>query len=267
MDPAPRLRILLVEDEALIAENLRLTLEDLGYEVPAAFYTFAEAQAGLRPAPGQPAAALADLVLLDLNLGATNPAHSGLELARQLRAAGGPPFIFLTAYSDLNTIREATQLQPSGYLIKPVGGPALFGAIQSALECAATHQPAPAPLTAGAPSPVPPDFFFVKLGELTRKLYWADVLRLEAGKNYVTLYSADQRGGYAIRGSLTYVLDQLVPPSLRPLFLRVNRRLCLHAATITAFDEEWVHCGPDQYENGGSAEAELRELAQLKTGD
>lgn len=258
MEPAPpRLRILVVEDEALIAENLRFTLEDLGYEVPATCYTFAEAQAALagRPAPGP-----VDLVLLDLNLGSADPAASGLALARQLRETGGPPFIFLTAYSDLATIRQATQLQPSGYLIKPVGGPALFAAIQSALEYAATRQPAPALGALPGPAPAAPEFFFVKLGDRTHKLHWAEVQRLEAGKNYVTLHVAGQRAGYPLRGSLTYVLEQLVPPTLRGQFLRVNRRLVLNAVTITGYDDEWVYCGPARFENGRLAQKQLARL-------
>lgn len=250
-----RLRILVVEDEALIAENLRLTLEDLGYAVPATCYTFAEAQTAL----AGPVGAAADLVLLDLNLGSVAPAQSGLELAQQLQAQGGPPFIFLTAYSDLATIRQATQLLPSGYLIKPVSGPTLFAAIQTALERAATREAASLP-AAPPVEPVRPDFFFVKLGERTRKLHWAEVLRLEAGKNYVLLYAAGQRTGYPLRGSLSYVLDQLVPPTLRPRFLRVNRRLSLNAAAITAYDEEYVYCGTERYENGGLAQAQLLAL-------
>ncbi len=250
MEPS-RLCILVVEDEALIAENLRLTLEDLGYEVPATCYTFAEARAALAaPLP-------ADLVLLDLNLGSADAEQSGLALARQLRAQGGPPFIFLTAYSDLATIRQATQLQPSGYLIKPVGGPALFAAIQSALEYAATRQSAPAP----APATPPPAFFFVKLGERTHKLHWTEVQRLEAGKNYVTLHLAGQRAGYPLRGSLTYVLDHLLPPALAGQFLRVNRRLALNVAAITSYDDEYLYCGPERHAHGRSALQLRQELA------
>jgi DNA-binding LytR/AlgR family response regulator len=251
MEPSPNLlRILVVEDEALIAENLRLTLEDLGYQVPATCYTLAEARAALAAAPP-------DLVLLDINLGSADPAQSGLALARELGAAGGPPFVFLTAYSDLGTIRQATQLRPSGYLIKPVGGPALFAAIQAALEHA-SHRPAALP-PAEVPAPAP-DFFFVKLGERTHKLYWRDVQRLEASKNYVTLHLAAQRVGYPLRGSLTYVLEQLVPEALRPQFLRINRREALNAATITAYDADHVYCGPAQYENGRTALKQLQEL-------
>jgi DNA-binding LytR/AlgR family response regulator len=245
------LRVLIVEDEALIAENLRLTLEDLGYQVPATCYTLAEARAALAGAAPTP-----DLVLLDINLGSADPAHSGLALARELGVAGGPPFIFLTAYSDLLTIREATQLRPSGYLIKPVSGPALFAAIQAALEYA-SHRSAVSPPATPAPAP---DFFFVKLGERAHKLYWREVQRFEASKNYVTLHLTDQRVGYPLRGSLTYVLDQLVPEPLRPHFLRINRREALNAAAITSYDAEHVYCGPARYENGRTALKQLQEL-------
>ncbi|MDO7849158.1 response regulator transcription factor [Hymenobacter sp. M29] len=252
MEPSPNLlRVLVVEDEALIAENLRLTLEDLGYQIPATCYTLAEARAALADAALRP-----DLVLLDINLGSADPAHSGLALARELGDAGGPPFVFLTAYSDLATIRQATQLRPSGYLIKPVGGPALFAAIQAALEHASYRQAMPE----AAPLAPAPDFFFVKLGERTHKLYWREVQRLEASKNYVTLHLADQRVSYPLRGSLTYVLEQLVPEALRPQFLRINRREAINAALITAYDHEHVYCGSDRYENGRTALKQLQEL-------
>ncbi|WP_223650415.1 hypothetical protein [Hymenobacter psoromatis] len=139
-----------------------------------------------------------------------------------------------------------------------MGGPALFAAIQTALEYAATRQPAPAPsATERLPAP---EFFFVKLGERTHKLYWTEVQRLEAGKNYVTLHLAGQRTSYPIRDSLTYVLDQLLPPSLHARFLRVNRRLALNAAAITGYDDECVYCGPESYENGRLAQQQLEKL-------
>jgi DNA-binding LytR/AlgR family response regulator len=258
MNPSSNLRVLVVEDEALIAESLRLTLEDLGYQVPATCYNLAEARAALTG----PTALAPDLVLLDINLGSADPAHSGLALARELGDAGGPPFVFLTAYSDLATIRQATQLRPSGYLIKPVGGPALFAAIQAALEHA-SHRPVASPSIEPVSAAPAPDFFFVKLGERTHKLYWREVQRLEANKNYVTLHLAGQRLGYPLRGSLTYVLDQLVPEALRGHFLRVNRRVGLNAASITGYDDEYVYCGPDRYENGRTALRQLQKLQLL----
>jgi DNA-binding response OmpR family regulator len=261
MDPSPKITVLVVEDEALIAENLRLTLEDLGYAVPATCYTYAEARQAF--AQHQP-----DLVLLDINLGSAHPPHNGLALAQQLRdQPQGPPFIFLTAYNDLDTIRQATRLQPSGYLIKPVNGASLFAAIQTALERHYTQPPvsAPAPGVALAAGPWPPtelpDYFFVKLGGRTHKLLWAEVSAIEAGKNYVTLRTAAFKTGYPLRGSMAYVLDNLVPVALREQFLRVNRSTCLNAAYIVAYDDEVVYCGAEPYENGQTAQHQLHALA------
>ena len=257
----PKLAILVVEDDALIAENLRLTLQDLGYAAPPACHTYAQAEAALTR-PGF----AADLVLLDINLGSADPAHTGLALARHLSGPPGPPFVFLTAYNDLDTIRQATRLRPSGYLIKPVNGATLFAAIQTAIERHRTHQPLPTPVpaspAAGLPSPEgPPDYFFVKLGDRTHKLHWTEVSAIEAGKNYVTLRTADYKTGYPLRGSIAYVLDNLVPAALREQFLRVNRRTCLNAACITAYDDEFVYCGAEPYENGQTAQRQLRALA------
>ena len=256
MDPSPKITVLVVEDEALIAENLRLTLEDLGYAVPATCYTYAEARQAF--AQHRP-----DLVLLDLHLGSANPQHNGLALAQQLREQPqGPPFIFLTAYNDLDTIRQATRLQPSGYLIKPVNGAALFAAIQTALE---RHYSRPAAPAAGPwfPDELPdelPDYFFVKLDGRTHKLLWAEVSAIEAGKNYVILRTAAVKTGYPLRGSMAYVLDNLVPVALRDRFLRVNRSTCLNAAYVVAYDDEVVYCGAEAYENGQLAQHQLQAL-------
>jgi two-component system, LytTR family, response regulator LytT len=249
----PKINLLLVEDEALIAENLRLSLEDLGYHVSTICYTFAEAEQALA-AP----TLTADLVLLDINLGSADPARSGLALGQLLQERQGPPFLFLTAYSDLDTIRQATRLRPSGYLIKPVNNATLFAAIQTALENHQRHQPALPPGTPVAEEAAaggPPDFFFVKLGDRIHRLLWAEVSALEAGKNYVTLRTAAYKSGYPIRGSLTYVLEQLVPAALRPQFLRVSRGLCLNVAYLTGFDQDYLYCGDHRYENTPTGQA------------
>ena len=253
----PKISLLVVEDEALIAENLRLTLEDLGYAVLATCYTFAEAERAFEQY--EP-----DLVLLDINLGSLDLARSGLTLGQRLSAAGRP-FIFLTAYNDFDTIRQATRLQPSGYLIKPVNPAALFAALQTALERTTTATPttttmALPPLPLPDPTAEPPDYFFIKHGGQTVKLYWREVASLEAGKNYVTLRLPDLRVNHAIRGSLVSVLDQLLPAVLRPQFLRVNRATALNTGFITAYDDEFVYCAGEQYENGQGAQRQLQEL-------
>jgi len=243
-----KIKILIVEDEALIAENLKCSLEDLGYEVTDTCYTYAEALEAI----GQ---TTADLFLLDINLG-RQPHENGLALAELIISKCRKPFIFLTAYSDLDTIRRATRLQPSGYLIKPANSAALFATIQTAIEHF-TNQRAFIP---AIESPPLPDYFFVKVGTKAHKLLWEDIYCIESGKNYVKLRSIITRTDYPIRGSLTYVMDNLVPKKLEGSFIRVNRAVCLNRKYITAYDNDYVYCGTEKYENARTAMKQLQEL-------
>ncbi len=249
--------LLVVEDEALIAQTLRLTLEGLGYDVLATCFTYAEAaEAFLAYKP--------DLVLLDINLGHEYPGRDGLALAQILTTLSPPvPFIFLTAYNDLDTIRRATRLAPSGYLIKPVNAAMLFAAIQAAIESHLTRQPpllptSPADLQTRAASP----YFFVKVADTAHKLYWTQIATLEAGKNYVTLREASTGRTFALRGSLTQLLDQFVPEPVRDAFIRVNRRVCVNAAHVTRFDDDAVACAGEVFEvNTPTGLRQLQEMA------
>jgi CheY-like chemotaxis protein len=259
MSSPAKLQVLVVEDELLIAQSLSDTLQDLGYHVLATCYSYGEAREAF--SQYQP-----DLVLLDINLRSTIPTHNGLALAQQLRERlVAPPFIFLTAYNDLDTIEQATRLRPSGYLIKPVSDAALFATIQTAIARDPDRQPAAPPTAAAAGIPLT-DYFFVKTGTGIVRLYWDNVMSLEAGKNYVTLRAPAQQLVHAIRGSLAYVLDQLVPAHLRPQFLRVNRSVALNASHILGYDERYVYCGLARFENGHLADRQLRELAGSPAG-
>jgi response regulator NasT len=65
------------------------------------------------------------------------PGRSGLDLARQLRETGEVPFIFLTAYSEPDIVRQAAECGALGYVVKPVDMPQLVPAIEAALARAA----------------------------------------------------------------------------------------------------------------------------------
>ncbi|AMR27011.1 hypothetical protein A0257_07745 [Hymenobacter psoromatis] len=251
MSLLPKLNLIVVEDEALIAQELSNTLQDLGYYVLATCLSYVEARQAF--AQYQP-----DLVLLDINLRSPNPTHNGLALAQQLHERPvPPPFIFLTAYNDLDTIRQATRLRPSGYLIKPANDAALFAAIQTAIEHSTSRQ-SDLLLDPDNPSVGPTDYFFVKVGLQLTKIYWDDVASLEAGKNYVTLRAPVRQIVHAIRGSLAYVLYQLIPDHLRGQFLRVNRSTLLNQQHIHGYDDKYVYCGSLQFENGHMADQQLR---------
>lgn len=122
MPPAPRL--LIVEDEALIALDMETQLTRLGYTVLALVDTGLEAirqATALRP----------DLMLMDIRL---KGAMDGIETAAALHAAGLEiPVLFLTAYADDATLQRAGLTAPFGYLVKPFDARALRATIEMAL--------------------------------------------------------------------------------------------------------------------------------------
>ena len=103
------LRILVVEDEILVAKDLEVTLTKLGFEVCALCRTGEEALSALRRF--RP-----DVVLMDIQL---EHGMDGIETASRLQTEHRVPIIFLTAYSDEATLARARAAQPYGYLLKP----------------------------------------------------------------------------------------------------------------------------------------------------
>lgn len=116
-------RILIVEDEAVVAVDLQSQLGRLGYEVVDAVATTAEAQ---RQAFQQ----RPDLILMDICLSARD---DGVEAARAIREKSDIPVVFLTAFADAPTIRRASQVGAYGYLVKPYDERELHSTIQMAL--------------------------------------------------------------------------------------------------------------------------------------
>ena len=115
-------RILIVEDEAIVAMDLRLHLQALGYEPVGTAGNAAEAYALAERANP-------DLALMDVSL---EDGEDGIEAAGRLQALG-VPVVFLTAYADEATLERAKRSRPYGYLVKPFEERALHSTIEMAL--------------------------------------------------------------------------------------------------------------------------------------
>src|SRR4051812_6535567 len=120
---ATRARILVVEDESIVALDLQSSLEHLGYEVVG---TAATGEDAVRLAETR----TPDLVLMDIRLRAE---MDGTAAADLIRRRFGIPVVFLTAYSDEETLRRAQISEPYGYLLKPFADRDLQVTIQMAL--------------------------------------------------------------------------------------------------------------------------------------
>ncbi len=102
-------KILVVEDEILVATDIEESLESLGYEIQNAVATGNEAIAEVEKN-------LPDLILMDINL---KGEMTGIEAATIISQNHNVPIIYLTANADLSTINQAKVALPYGYIIKP----------------------------------------------------------------------------------------------------------------------------------------------------
>jgi CheY-like chemotaxis protein len=116
--------ILVVEDEALVGLELKEDLERMGYFVPEVIESGESVvQAVARHQP--------DLVLMDVRL---RGSMDGIEAAYQAKAEFDLPVIYLTAYSDADTLRRAAMTSPDGFLLKPFDERELAANIRIALS-------------------------------------------------------------------------------------------------------------------------------------
>lgn len=102
-------RILVVEDEAIVARDIEQQLQSMGYRARAGLPT---AEAALQAVELEHP----DLVLLDIHLAG---AMDGIDLAAMLRRRHGPPVVYLTAYASDEEVERAKHTVPYGYLVKP----------------------------------------------------------------------------------------------------------------------------------------------------
>lgn len=117
-------KILIVEDESIVAKDIQTRLIKLGYDVSSVVSSGEEAIS--KAAEISP-----DLVLMDIRI---KGSMDGVEAARVIRTRFGFPVIFLTANIDDNTLARVKQTQPSSYLLKPFKERELYIAIEIALD-------------------------------------------------------------------------------------------------------------------------------------
>jgi PAS domain S-box-containing protein len=116
-------RILIVEDDGIIARDIQQTLVRMGYPYPIVVSSGEEAVQRAMEIPP-------DLVLMDIKL---KGPMDGVEAAQQIRARFDIPVVYLTAYADDLTLRRAKVTAPFGYVLKPFEEEELHSVIEMAL--------------------------------------------------------------------------------------------------------------------------------------
>ena len=217
------IKIMIVEDEMIVASNLAAVLERMGYEVLQPVINYTEAIELLNNES-------VDLAMLDIQLAG---AKDGIELAQKISDDYDIPFIFLTSNSDPRTIDRAKRLNPPGYLVKPFNREDLYAAIEIALFNFESKLPQ-------NEVPEEQDQFFIKdsifVKHKTRfvKVKIDDIQFLKAEHVYVELYTSDGNR-YLIRNSLTNFTEKL-PPN----FFRSHRSYTINLDHLEAINQLYI---------------------------
>jgi DNA-binding LytR/AlgR family response regulator len=190
------MKILIVEDELIIAEDVRGMLGRMGYEVVGNAMDYGEAIALLE-------ATKPDLILLDVNL---NGKKDGIDLAQTINEAYKIPFIFTTSYSDAPTLQRAKTTNPANYLVKPFKQEQLFTAIEMALyHLSENPKKEPAPNTDEAV--IIKDALFIKDKFRYTKLNIHDILWIKSDGNYLEIKTTNSEE--LIRATLSNFIERL----------------------------------------------------------
>lgn len=104
-----KIKVLIVEDEAIVALDIKMTILKLGFKVTNCVTNYDDALHSVKT--NSP-----DIILMDINL---KNSKNGIETAKSIQKSKNIPIIYLTAYSDENTINKAIETNPISYLLKP----------------------------------------------------------------------------------------------------------------------------------------------------
>ena len=219
-----KIKILIVEDELIIAEDLRDTLESMHYEVVGVAYNMARAIHLIEK--NHP-----DIVLLDIMM---NGVDVGISIAEEININYKIPFIFVSAFSDRATLERAKTTNPSAYLVKPFQEKSIFAAIELAISKHTYHHGNEKLRSEYNKEMISQSGFWVKDGNEFKSINFEEVLWLRAVGNYVEIKTHDRK--YLIRSPLKNIGVQL--PENK--FIRIHKSYIVFKNLINSIENTYM---------------------------
>jgi two-component system, response regulator PdtaR len=236
------LKILIVEDESIVALDLSIQLEKEGYAIAGIADNSDDAQLLFRNENP-------DLVLMDINI---KGKLDGIETAKALKKIIEVPIIFLTAFSQNEYVNRAKEVNPAAYLVKPFNTNSLYTSIQIAIHNFAVLRTNPAAIKPIEVTPGKPESstklpilffnncFFVKNNYRFTKIAVADLLYAESDNNYIKLVTRTAK--ILLRVSLQHFAESIQHQHL----VRVHRGFVVNIQNIDSFNDEEITVGKHQ---------------------
>lgn len=244
------IKILIVEDEMIIAAKISMQLTSLGYEVTGILPRGEQAIEQVKE--NKP-----DIVLLDINLKGN---LDGIETATQLQQLYNFPIIYLTANADEDTFNRAKSTKPYAFISKPFKQLDLQRAIELTISHMAENETGNIiEIEAGREQPfILNDRIFVRYKEKMVKILISDTLYIEADRNYSRIYIKNKE--YLLSVTLKTIEEKL--PTRH--FQRIHRSYLINIAHVDEVAENHVMIAQKNIPLGtGMKEQLLRRIQTL----
>ncbi|SDM42346.1 LytR/AlgR family response regulator transcription factor [Kriegella aquimaris] len=234
---ALKVKLLIVEDEILLANDIANRLSDNNYTIVGIADTATKALDLLSKNQD------IDMLLIDIVLKGD---RDGIELARIINDTYNIPFLFLTSHADSYLIERAKSVRPYAYLLKPFNDRQVSIAIELALKNFAIKIPERQILGKKTFSPTEnqvlqiKDSLFLKKNQHFERVPIEEILFLEADSNYCTVYTRTDRFMYSV--GLNKIEAQL--PQDR--FLRIHRSYVVNINLVDGFEGNMLFIGDNK---------------------
>ena len=194
------IKILIVEDNVIIADDMQSMLEEIGYNIVANVVDYESAIEVLENEH-------VDLALLDIIL-ATE--RTGIDIGKYIRENKNIPFIFVTSNSDKATVENAKSVKPNGYLVKPFEQQDLFTSIEIALsnfneQSAAAASNGNAPVSGN--NSILRNSIFVKKNQHYHRIPFDDIHYVKADNVYLEVHTRDK--SFLVRSAMKDYIEKL----------------------------------------------------------
>jgi DNA-binding LytR/AlgR family response regulator len=226
-------KILVVEDDFIIAEDIAQILQNTGYTI---IGIIAQGEAVMDSIEQE----RPDLILLDITLAGKK---TGIEVGEEIyKYHRDIPFIYITSYSDQNTVEKAKHTFPSAYMTKPFDERDLEIAIELAIfnfsqaKTARLEHSEPLHSKSEQEPFILTDCIFVKKENRFEKIELRKILYIEASGHYLIFYTIDGKQ-FMIGGSLKSFMERIT----QKIFIQVHRSFIVNIENITGFDEDSIY--------------------------
>ena len=211
------IKILLVEDEMIIAAKISMQLTELGYEVTAILPRGEEAITHVKE--NKP-----DMVLLDIQL---KGQIDGIETAMQIKKIADIPILFITANADEATFNRAKEAKPAAFISKPFKQVDLQRSIELAINSMVSENiNCSDEITLEQHPIIMNDRLFIRCRDKMIKIMVSEILYIEADRNYSRIFTKKKE--YLL--TLTLKIIEAKLPS--EIFVRVHRSYIINLAHV-----------------------------------